>query len=78
MNEARYREAEQRMWDSVGVAPAEHVLALERTGLTVRVQEAGNGPTLLFVHGASNSGVSWAQLVARLPEYRCVVLDRPG
>ena len=66
------------MWDSVGVAPTERMLDLRRTGARVRVQETGVGPVVVFVHGASNSGVSWAPLVARLPGYRCVVLDRPG
>lgn len=78
MNEGRFREAERRMWGSVGIAPTERVLDLARTGARVRVQEAGEGPVVVFVHGASNSGVSWAPLVARLPEYRSVVLDRPG
>jgi hypothetical protein len=39
MDEARYREAERRLWASVGVAPTEQRVRLERTGLTVRVQE---------------------------------------
>ena len=62
MNEARYREAERRLWESVGVTPTEQQLRLERTGVTVRVQEAGDGPAVVFVHGLSNSGVSWAPL----------------
>ena len=78
MNESRFREAERRMWGSVGVAPTERMLDLSRTGTRVRVQEAGDGPVVLFVHGVSNSGVSWAPLVAQLPDHRCVVLDRPG
>jgi pimeloyl-ACP methyl ester carboxylesterase len=78
MNEARYREAERRLWESVGVTPAEQQLRLERTGVTVRVQEVGEGPAVVFVHGASNSGVSWAPLAARLDGFRCVLLDRPG
>ena len=78
MNEARYREAERRLWESVGVTPTEQQIRLDRTGVTVRVQEAGDGPPVVFVHGASNSGVSWAQLVARLDGFRCLLVDRPG
>jgi 2-hydroxy-6-oxonona-2,4-dienedioate hydrolase len=78
MNEVRFREAEQRLWRSVGAAPTERRLHLARTGVTVRVQETGEGPPALLVHGASNAGTSWAQLVARLPHYRCILLDRPG
>ena len=78
VNEGRYREAERRLWESVGVRPTEHRVHLGRTGVTVRVQEVGQGPTVVLVHGASNSGSSWAPLVARLDGFRCVMLDRPG
>jgi pimeloyl-ACP methyl ester carboxylesterase len=33
---------------------------------------------VVFVHGASNSGTSWSSLVAQLPGYRCLLVDRPG
>ena len=78
MDEARYREAERRLWASVGVIPTEQRVRLERTGLTVRVQEVGQGPAVVLIHGASNSGASWAGLVARLDGFRCLLLDRPG
>jgi hypothetical protein len=75
LNEVRYREAERRLWESVGVTPTEQRLHLGRTGVTVRVQEVGQGPSVVFVHGASNCGTSWAPLVARLDGFRCVMLD---
>ena len=78
MNETRFRESERRLWASVGVAPAEKHLRLDRTKATVRVQEVGEGQAVLFVHGASNGGTSWAGLAARLDGFRCVLLDRPG
>src|SRR5688500_3300962 len=78
MNEARYRDAERRLWESVGMTPTEQRLQLGRTGTTVRIQEVGEGPAVVFVHGASNSGVSWAPLAARLHGFRCVLVDRPG
>lgn len=78
VDELRYREAERRLWESVGVTPTEQWLQLDRTGARVRVQEVGEGPTVLFVHGGSVCGASWASLVARLDGFRCVVLDRPG
>lgn len=53
-------------------------MPLRRVGGSVRVQEAGDGPPVVFVHGASNTGVSWAQLVALLDGHRCLVMDRPG
>lgn len=75
---ARYREAERRLWDSVGLQPTERQLSLATTGTTVRVQEVGDGPPVVFVHGATTSGASWATLVAELDGFRCVLLDRPG
>jgi pimeloyl-ACP methyl ester carboxylesterase len=78
MNEARYREAERRLWDTFSVTPTEQRLQLSRTGGTVRVQEIGEGPPVVFVHGASNGGTSWAHLVAGLDGFRCLLLDRPG
>jgi pimeloyl-ACP methyl ester carboxylesterase len=78
MNEQRYRAAEQRLWESVGVMPTERRLHLAHNDVDVRVQEVGEGPSILFVHGACNSGTSWAELVAHLDGFHCILLDRPG
>ena len=78
MNEDRYRAAERGLWASVGAQPSERNLALERTHTTVRVQEVGEGAPVVFVHGASNGGTSWASLAARLNGFRCILVDRPG
>ena len=78
MNERRFREAEQRLWESVDIAPTERWLRLVTGNCSVRVQEIGAGPPVVFVHGASNGGSSWASLVARLEGFRCIMLDRPG
>lgn len=78
VNEQRYRRAEQALWQSVGVEPTERMLVLDRAEATVRIQELGEGEPVLFVHGASNGGTSWASLAARLEGYRCVLVDRPG
>jgi 2-hydroxy-6-oxonona-2,4-dienedioate hydrolase len=78
LDEARYREAEGRLWASLGARPTEQRLELARTGSTVRVQEIGAGPAVVFVHGANTSGASWAALAAGLTGFRCILLDRPG
>jgi len=78
VNEVRYREAEELLWASIGVAPKERMLHLRRNDVIVRVQEVGDGPPVLFVHGAMTSGASWARLAARLERFRCIILDRPG
>ena len=78
MNEARFREAERRLWDAFGTSAKERRVHLDALGATVRVQELGDGPPVLFVHGASNAGSSWIDLVTRLDGFRCILLDRPG
>ncbi len=78
INEAGYREAERRLWGSIGVTPTEQRLHLKRNDVTGRVQEVGEGPAVVFLHGANTSGASWATLAARLDAFRCVILDRPG
>ena len=78
MTTARHRQVEQRLWRSLGLTPVEERLTLRRTGAAVRVQQVGDGPVVLFVHGATTAGASWAPLVARLHGYRRIVIDRPG
>jgi 2-hydroxy-6-oxonona-2,4-dienedioate hydrolase len=78
MDEARYREAERRLWDSAGLVPTERRVRLARNDVTVRVQEVGDGPPVLFLHGGPNSGSTWAPLVRHLPGFRSILLDRPG
>ena len=78
MDEARYRAAEQALWQSVGVSATDRFLDLPGAGLRLRVQELGDGPPILFIHGANTSGASWATLAAKLPAFRCLLLDRPG
>lgn len=77
-DEARYRAAETKLWASTGATPVEHRLRLARNDVAVRVVELGDGPPVLFIHGANTSGVSWATLAARLDGFRRIVLDRPG
>ncbi len=76
--EERYRAAERAVWRSFGAEPTERWCRLERLGTTVRVQQLGDGPAVLFVHGASNASTSWAALAARLHGVTGLLLDRPG
>ena len=74
----RYRAAEATLWATLGARPVECHVRLPRVGTEVRIQELGDGPPLLFVHGGSTSGASWADLAGGLPDRRCILLDRPG
>jgi pimeloyl-ACP methyl ester carboxylesterase len=78
VNEGLFRAAEQRLWTSHGATPTERRLHLDRNDVDVRLQEVGAGPPILFIHGANTSGASWVPLAARLADFRCLILDRPG
>lgn len=78
VDEAAYRRAERRLWDSLGVVPSEHRVRLDRLGCDVRIQEVGAGVPVLFVHGGTTAGSSWAGLAAALAGWRCLLVDRPG
>jgi 2-hydroxy-6-oxonona-2,4-dienedioate hydrolase len=79
MDEHRYRAAEDALWHDAGVTPTEHRIHLARNDVTVRVLEVGEGPATLFLHGGPGAaGPIWAYLAARLPQLRCLLVDRPG
>ena len=78
MDEVRYRQAEQRLWASVGVSPEERRVTLPRLDVDVRVQELGEGEPVLFIHGGPNAGSTWASVAAEMPGFRSLLLDRPG
>ena len=78
VNQARFLDAERKLWESLGVTPTSRRIHLPRNDVEARIQEIGEGPPVLFVHGGTTSGMSWAMLVARLTGFRCILLDRPG
>ena len=78
MSLTEYRGAEHALWAWAGHQPREHVVHLPKLGTKVRIQEIGDGPPALFIHGGPNSGSTWAPLLAHLVGFRCLILDRPG
>ena len=75
----RYRLAEEQLlYSAVGTLPAERTVDLPRARARVRLLEYGRGPLLLFIHGGPNAASTWLPLVRRLPDFRCVLLERPG
>ncbi len=73
----RYLGFERRLWEKLGITPLDHRVSL-RSGGEVRCQEVGEGPPVVFVHGAAIAGTSWSGLAARLEGLRCILVDRPG
>lgn len=78
MDLERHRRVEQALWASFGAAPVERYVEVGPDRVRHRVQELGDGPPLVFVHGTSVTGTSFAPLAAQLGEHRCLVLDRAG
>jgi len=76
----RFLAAEQTLLTAEGVDSTSRRIELARSNTAVRVQEAGasDGPPIVFVPGVMTGGAVFARLVARLPEFRCIMLDRPG
>lgn len=61
----------------MGFLTAEPKLVQLRQG-PIQYREAGDGPTLLFVHGFAVNGYLWRGVVDRLSDrFRCVVPDWP-
>lgn len=77
MNVEKYRAAEARLWDEVGLSPTELRVPLKGVG-EVRVQAVGSGPPVLLLHGSPNSGSTWVPLAPHLAGFRCYLVDRPG
>ncbi len=73
----RFLEAERRLWEKLAVTPVDRRVTL-RSGGEVRCQEVGEGPPVVFIHGASIAGTSWSGLAAGLEGLRCILVDRPG
>ena len=78
MNEAKYREAERKVWQTVGLSPSEERIRLACTGTQIRVQLVGAGDPVVFLHGAPNAGTTWAPMLEHFRGYRCILVDRPG
>ena len=75
---SKFVAAEQALWSKFGITPSERRVQLP-AGNEVRVQEIGEGPPIVFIHGATVAGSSWVLLADALREdFRCILVDRPG
>lgn len=75
---SRFVTAERVLWSKFDITPAERRVKLP-AGNDVRVQEIGEGPPLVFIHGATVAGSSWVLLADALKDdFRCILVDRPG
>src|SRR3546814_12344355 len=79
----RYRVSENAFYEAYQLDSREHIIRIKEPGtsepgINLRALVTGQGPSLLFIHGAPGAGAMWAPLVSCLPEYQCIILDRPG
>jgi pimeloyl-ACP methyl ester carboxylesterase len=74
----RYRETERVLWSEYGLRATEYFVEVGSPRVRIRVVEVGSGPPLLFAHGTAGSGPAFAPLIRELPNYRCIIFDRPG
>ena len=75
---SRFVAAEKALWSKFGITPSERRVKLP-AGNEARVQEIGDGPPILFIHGVAVAGSSWVVLADALKdEFRCILVDRPG
>jgi hypothetical protein len=74
------REAERRLWKLYDLAVSERMIEVPEVGLRVRMLECGtpSAQPLVFVQGGLGEAFGWASLLAKLTDFRCVALDRPG
>ncbi|HEX7796134.1 MAG TPA: alpha/beta hydrolase [Vicinamibacterales bacterium] len=77
---AAARHAEQRLWQHFGLTVAERFIDVPSFQVRVRLLECGSpsGRPLVFVHGGLGEGWDWSAMMAKLAEFRCITLDRPG
>jgi 2-hydroxy-6-oxonona-2,4-dienedioate hydrolase len=74
------RNAESELWQHYGLTVTERFVDIDHPQLRVRMLECGNpsGEPLVFVQGGLGEALGWAALMARLTDFRCITLDRPG
>jgi 2-hydroxy-6-oxonona-2,4-dienedioate hydrolase len=70
--------SERRLFDRYGVAVRSRLIKLGRPELRTRVLEVGEGPPVLFIHGAGASAAVWTPLLQQLGGYHLIAVDRPG
>ena len=77
---AAARTAEQELWRFYGLNVRQSFIEAGTPRGRVRVLECGDtsGQPLVFVQGGLGEAWGWAPLIAKLADFRCITLDRPG
>ena len=75
---SKYRDSEKKYFEDCRVQVNEDFIEIKELSIRIRVLTAGNGPPLLFVHGAPAAGAIWMPLISNLQGYKNIIIDRPG
>lgn len=73
-----YLQVEKEFLESEDIQFESQTVDLKRLESQLRVVTAGDGPPVLFVPGTMSTGVAFAGIVGHMPDYRCIMIDRPG
>lgn len=74
-----FEHAQEAAFAEAGLLVSSRYVEIPEPRLRVRVNEAGSGDPVLFIHGGNSVGASWIPLLARLAaHHRLIFPDRPG
>jgi len=73
-----YKASENAFSRSLQMYITEKFIRIKNPDINIRIQVSGRGKPLLFIHGGPAAGSLWYQLVARMQDHTCILVDRPG
>jgi 3-oxoadipate enol-lactonase len=73
-----YQQAEQVLFDSLGLSHQEQYIELSYPEMTIRTLSIGKGSPVLVVVGGIGNAAALAPLFAELQGFQFITLDRPG
>ena len=74
----KYNDSEKKYFEDCRVQVNQHYIDVKKLSVRMRVLTTGNGPPLLFVHGAPAAAPVWMPLIRNLQGYKNIIIDRPG
>jgi pimeloyl-ACP methyl ester carboxylesterase len=75
----RFKQAQRKLLSVYGVSAKSRFVTLKSSLLSAHVLAAGEGPSVLLIHGGGLFGASWVQLLAPLQtQFHAFAPDMPG
>lgn len=73
-----FQRSEERAFADHGLTVTPRFLELRQPAMRARVLEAGSGAPVVLIHGGGGFASNWLPLMARMPDWRSIAVDRPG